>query len=371
MLFKKKSKNFNESAPTTQTMKKSRSARNLINKLTNNNSTSPSSTTLKISTPITPPISNHWPSPIPTSSSTNNNLINLTPIINYPTRQKESNETEKLQTTTPLHQLTLLEQNPQYKLSPSTVAEFENESLIEVYSPRKEININEQKRLESACAQLDAVNLIEEVDVTIEKVEPRNISSEELNKEKFLSGNFSTSTSQQNSPNKESDNSKFSLTETNIQIYKRSHNKKNNNIASSKSSLHLINNKQFESPTKTQKSSHLSTSSSIKAGLIDTNKDYDQISKLYELEILLLKEKHHYEIKQLRREIKQLKKNQKSTTATDKILLPPFNPNLHNKEDEGNDSESLNSVDDSIMSLYHDRKISESSTIASATPNTK
>ncbi|KAI5965545.1 uncharacterized protein KGF55_000907 [Candida pseudojiufengensis] len=413
MLFKKKSqKHLNLSndtsspqPPNKKTIKKSTSARNLLNKLTNNNSSSSSSTststttTLKISTPISPPISNNLSSPLNSINNFNiNNFINLTPInnqsstINNKTTSIQNNE--KLQITTPLHQLTLLEQNPQYKASFQTseskisteiendkefINEVEIESLVGIYTPKSN-------------------NMIEDAELTLTKEEQQQQQEESeedykevLDKEKFLSGNFSTSTSQQNSPT----NSKYSLTETNIQIYKRSHYHKslnsqlnqnlnqNQNSSSKYNSLHLINNNEcFKSPTKFK-------SESIKAGLIDitsqsnnsnitttsnnnNSKEFEQISKLYELEILLLKEKHHYEIKQLKREIEKLKKlnsneNEKfiyqKDYDDDNILLPPFKPIPPNDDDNN----SLLSLEDSIMSLYNDdyRKISESSTIAS------
>lgn len=396
-------------------LKKSRSARDLLQKLTSTPSQSKKSLeqtehqltrppkldlALELNKQYAP-----WPEPFTVLTPKDDEFQNkdlMTPI-----RQMIATP----ETSQPPQQQSLRTHSEQRAKVLSTIIDFENESIVEMYTPRKPVYIQNSIRLDSACGILESLSLGDHQDGC--DIEPQadeekegacfnNYSTDTDADDLTFDGVFSTSTSCQNSPSKDPFDT-VSLTETNIQIYKRTHRK------SKHSSLHFVQDN-FDSPTEPQRKLQTpqlqpqplpqtldaaSPPQPLQAGLVENQRD-SKNADLYQLEIMLLQEKHKYEMKQQQRAMKhlQLQLKQQRTENTmlrNKLsqlefnegeLLPAFkwnksviknvtrkSPKVTFKDDQGNDDAgSMLSTEESIMSLYYDeRKVSGASTVGSST----
>ena len=394
MLFRRKSKDTLLNKELTQvTVKKSRSARDLLLRLTTTPLQSKKS------------LENHndfETNQLKLHLDTNRQYLPYEEPFNVMTPKE--NEFKDRDLMTPIRQMTTTpetmqapQQDPSRTHPPeerakvlSTIIDFENESIIEMYTPRKPVYIQNQVRLDSACAIFEKISLLddkesresEQYDVVEEEEE--DILGDQFDDELTFDGTFSTSTSRQNSPSRDPFDS-VSLTETNIQIYKRLHRK------SKHSSLHFVQGA-IESPTKPQRK-QITPTNSLQAGLVEEEEHESKNADLYQLEMMLMEEKHKYEMKQQQRAMDQLRlqlkqqrtentvlRNQLAQLEYEGSLLPAFkwdkpvtkkngvkSPKVSFK-DYDDDTGSVISTEESIMSLYYDeRKVSGASTVGSST----
>ncbi|KAI5970521.1 hypothetical protein CANMA_000430 [Candida margitis] len=411
MLFRRKSKDSLSRKDSSASIKKSRSARDLLSKLTSTPSQSKKSSEnknefeiirpkLDLPLNLNQPYSLHQ-EPFTVLTPRDDEFQNqdlMTPI-----RQMTATP-EISQAPPPPQQLQSSQTQPQSHQrvkALSTIIDFENESIVEMYTPRKPVHIQNSIRLDSACAILEKISLGDDRETFPEYgvIKPENVNDDKeeaainQNNSTFeaddgdltFDGVFSTSTSCRNSPSKDPFDS-VSLTETNIQIYKRMHRK------SKHSSLHFLQNP-IESPTKPQRPQVASIP--LQAGLGEEHDDAKDV-ELYQLEIMLVQEKHKYEMKQQQRAMDHLQsqleqqraenthlRNKLAQVGNDARLLPAFKWKEPAKNKEANhhhqhhhhkvtfkddDAGSLVSSEESIMSLYYDeRKVSGASTVSSST----
>lgn len=394
MLFRRKSKDSLMSKESLVSIKKSRSARDLLLKLT----TTPSQSKKSLE-------KNELENSRPKLSLDLNRqyLLCEEPFTLLTPRDDEFQDrdlmtpirhmTETPETFQAPQQRCLRTHSEQRAKVLSTIIDFENESIVEMYTPRKPVHIQNSIRLDSACGILERISIgydrdapeVDQQASSEEGIYTNNHSVETDEDDLTFDGVFSTSTSCQNSPSKDPFDS-VSLTETDIQIYKRTHRK------SKHSSLHFVQGV-IDSPTKPRRTqiAPLSTTTPLQAGLVEDSYDTKDAG-LYQLEIMLLQEKHKYEMKQQQRAMKhlQLQLNQQRTENTqlrnrlaqleyNGSLLPAFKwdkPATRNKDvkspkvtfKDDDDAGSLVSAEESIMSLYYDeRKVSGASTVGSST----
>ncbi|KAI3405509.2 hypothetical protein KGF56_001527 [Candida oxycetoniae] len=231
--------------------------------------------------------------------------------------------------------------SPQSNDVPDTKT-FEDDSLLDFYSPRKAVKIDQTFTLDSICASLDRLDVVDELDVP---ASPISCHSNTLS----VSFNdiLSSSTTRQNSLTK--DTEAMSITNANIQIYQHAHDKSKSN------NLRLVKDLYSrESPKKSSKVSYPNIHTYLEEE--NENAGFDE---LHRLEMLLLDEKHKYELKQHKREINilheqlrtqrmlihQLSDKLRSYESDSQCLLPPF------KVVQNNSRSSIStSTRDSIMS---------------------
>ncbi|WLF80395.1 hypothetical protein PVL30_004172 [Lodderomyces elongisporus] len=236
------------------------------------------------------------------------------------------------------------------------INDFENDSIFALYTPRKPVIANNQlPRMDSQCASL--LDQLDGPPLTSTSSHVSHISKVSCNSHNFhnfhnshnsdhyagsatsnqpitmCEGEISTSTSLEHTPTKDTD--AISITDANIQIYKRAH------VKSKSNSLHLIEGA-FKvnangSPVRLVKKStttHITSIPNSKSEkLKEVRKDTTEnkivitpvdaepvesldanLESIYQFEMMLLKDKHHYELKQQQREIRNLRKKLQQQT---------------------------------------------------------
>ncbi|KAI5959333.1 hypothetical protein KGF57_002109 [Candida theae] len=389
MLFRRKSKDSLQSREPSVSIRKSRSARDLLSRLTTTPSQSKKSLDKHDKRTSQPEL----------HLDTDRQYLPYEEPFTILTPKED--EFKNCDLMTPIRQMTATPetmQAPQQHSSQthsgsrakvlSTIIDFENESIVEMYTPRKAVNIQNHIRLNSACAVLEKISWGDDKEIGEQDGIGEGDVSATTNDDDDLTfdGAFSTSTSCQNSPNKDPFDT-VSLTEANIQIYKRSHRKSKHH-----DSLHFVQGI-LESPTRPQKVQDIPTITpppSLQAGLAEEEQD-SRNSELYQLEIMLLQEKHKYEMKQQQRALDDLQsqlkqqrnentllRNQIAQLEHEAYLLPAFKwdkPGKSNSDErshkvtfkDNDDAGSFISTEESIMSLYYDeRKVSGASTVGSS-----